>query len=59
MAKRPTRKGKSQATFLSQNVGKIMLALIATGSFAIAFGSEKIAKFIPLQSSNGACLKQF
>ncbi|WP_061519928.1 DNA/RNA non-specific endonuclease [Acinetobacter venetianus] len=59
MAKRPTRKGKSQATFLSQNVGKIMLALIATGSFAIAFGSEKIAKFIPLQSSNEACLKQF
>ncbi|KXZ62080.1 Nuclease precursor [Acinetobacter venetianus] len=36
-----------------------MLALIATGSFAIAFGSEKIAKFIPLQSSNEACLKQF
>ena len=55
MAKRPTRKGKSQATFLSQNVGKIMLALIATGSFAIAFGSEKIAYSITV--SNG--LAQF
>ncbi len=36
-----------------------MLALVATGSFAIAFGSEKISKFIPFQSSNTGCLKQF
>lgn len=36
-----------------------MLAAVATGSFAIAFGNEKISKLIPFQSSNGACLKQF
>lgn len=59
MAKKTTRKGKSQTTFLSKNTGKVLLALIATGSFAIAFGSEKISKFIPLQSSSGACLNQF
>ena len=59
MAKKTTRKGKSQNTFLSKNTGKVLLALIATGSFAIAFGSEKISKFIPLQSSSGACLNQF
>ncbi|EPH31147.1 DNA/RNA non-specific endonuclease [Acinetobacter gyllenbergii] len=59
MAKRPTRKSKSPFAFLSQNVGKMMLALVATGSFAIAFGSEKISKFIPFQSSNTGCLKQF
>ncbi|WP_032811167.1 DNA/RNA non-specific endonuclease [Acinetobacter vivianii] len=59
MAKKPTRKGKTPFAFLSQNVGKIMLAAVATGSFAIAFGNEKISKLIPFQSSNGACLKQF
>ncbi|WP_333976032.1 DNA/RNA non-specific endonuclease [Acinetobacter colistiniresistens] len=59
MAKKPTRKSKSPFAFLSQNVGKIMLALVATGSFAIAFGSEKISKLIPFQSSNSGCLKQF
>jgi endonuclease G len=41
MAKRTTRKSKSPFTLLSQNFGKIILALIATGSFAIAFGNEK------------------
>jgi endonuclease G, mitochondrial len=59
MAKKPTRKGKTPFAFLSQNVGKIILAAVATGSFAIAFGNEKISKLIPFQSSNGACLKQF
>ena len=59
MAKRTTRKSKSPFTILSQNFGKIILALIATGSFAIAFGNEKISKLIPLQSSNSGCLKQF
>lgn len=44
---------------MSQNIGKMVLALVATGSFAIAFGSEKISKLMPFQSSNGACLKQF
>ncbi|MCH7394587.1 DNA/RNA non-specific endonuclease [Acinetobacter dispersus] len=59
MAKRPTRKSKTPFAFLSQNIGKMVLALVATGSFAIAFGSEKISKLMPFQASNGACLKQF
>ena len=59
MAKKPSKKAKTQANFLSQNIGKIVLALIATGSFAIAFGNEKISKLIPLPSSHGACLEQF
>lgn len=59
MAKKTTRKNKTQFAFLSQNVGKILLALVATGSFAIAFGSEKISKLIPSSSSHDGCLKQF
>ncbi|EEH67935.1 DNA/RNA non-specific endonuclease [Acinetobacter sp. ATCC 27244] len=60
MARRTSRKSKAKFAFLSQNFGKIVLALLATSSFAIAFGNEKIAKFIPLQSSgNPTCLKQF
>lgn len=59
MAKRPTRKSKTPFAFLSQNIGKMLLALVATGSFAIAFGSEKISKLMPFQSSNAGCLKQF
>lgn len=59
MAKKTTKKAKTQANFLSQNVGKILLALVATGSFAIAFGSEKIAKLLPVSGSNSGCLKQF
>ena len=59
MAKKTTKKSKTQFAFLSQNFGKIVLALIATGSFAIAFGNEKISKLIALPSSHGACLEQF
>ena len=59
MAKKTTRKSKTQFAFLSQNVGKIVLALIATGSFAIAFGNEKISKLMPTASSHDACLQQF
>lgn len=37
-----------------------MLGLVATGSFAIAFGQEKISQFIPFTSSNNSdCLGQF
>ena len=59
MAKKTTKKAKTQAHFLSQNIGKILLALVATGSFAIAFGSEKIAKLLPVSGGNSGCLKQF
>lgn len=59
MAKKTTKKSKTQFAFLSQNVGKIVLALIATGSFAIAFGNEKISKLMPTASSHDTCLQQF
>ena len=59
MAKKPSKKAKTQANFLSQNIGKILLTLVATGSFAIAFGGEKIAKLLPVSGGNSGCLKQF
>ena len=45
---------------LNNSVVKVILGLVATGSFAIAFGQEKIAQFIPFVGSNSTeCLKQF
>lgn len=45
---------------LKQKSLKIILALVASSSFAIAFGQEKIQKFVSLPSaSNTACLDQF
>ncbi|MDM1246177.1 DNA/RNA non-specific endonuclease [Acinetobacter sichuanensis] len=45
---------------LNNSVVKVILGLVATGSFAIAFGQEKIAQYIPFVGSNSTeCLKQF
>ena len=45
---------------LNNSLVKIILAVVATGSFAIAFGQEKIAQLIPFtQSTQSTCLKQF
>lgn len=44
---------------LSEHFGKIILACIATGSFAIAFGSEKISQWFSPLSTNSTCLNQF
>lgn len=44
----------------NQNGLKIILGLIATGSFAIAFGQEKIQQYISFNpSTDAACLNQF
>lgn len=44
---------------LSEHFGKIILACIAAGSFAIAFGSEKISQWFSPLSTNSTCLNQF
>lgn len=50
---------KVQIHFLSEHFGKIILACIAAGSFAIAFGSEKISQWFSPLSTNSTCLNQF
>ena len=45
---------------LNSSLVKMLLGIIATGSFAFAFGQEKIAQYIPFTSSGSSeCLKQF
>ena len=52
--------GKSVFNMFNQNCLKVILGLVATGSFAIAFGQEKIQQYVSLSpSSNSACLEQF
>lgn len=59
MAKKTSKKTNLNFPFLNQNSGKILLAVIATGSFALAFGNEKLAKMLALPSNNSSCLSQF
>ncbi|WP_228146123.1 DNA/RNA non-specific endonuclease [Acinetobacter sp. ANC 4648] len=45
---------------LKNSLVKIILGVIATGSFAIAFGQEKIAQLMPFtKTTSSTCLKQF
>ena len=47
---------------LKNSVVKMVLGVVATGSFAIAFGQEKIFQLLPFTQSstnNSACLNQF
>lgn len=45
---------------LNNSLVKIVLGVVATGSFAIAFGQEKIAQFMPFSGGTSTeCLKQF
>ncbi len=44
---------------LSEHFGKIVLAGVAAGSFAIAFGGEKISQWFSPLSTNSTCLNQF
>lgn len=59
------KKRRNRSTYLgndllNNSVVKVVLGLVATGSFAIAFGQEKIAQFIPFAGSNSStCLQQF
>lgn len=60
MAKKARNTQKPLFKFLNENVVKIMLGVVASGSFAIAFGQEKITQWVSLSSgSNSACLEQF
>ncbi|WP_174558249.1 DNA/RNA non-specific endonuclease [Acinetobacter bouvetii] len=60
MAIKKRKSSPSLVQLLNQNSVKIILGLVATGSFAIAFGQEKIQQFVSLPSSNNsACLDQF
>ena len=62
MARRKTRKtsGILGTDWLNNSLVKMLLGVIATGSFAFAFGQEKIAQYIPFASSGSSdCLKQF
>jgi len=44
---------------LSEHFGKIVLAGVAAGSFAFAFGGEKISQWFSPLSTNSTCLNQF
>ncbi|AYO55929.1 DNA/RNA non-specific endonuclease [Acinetobacter wuhouensis] len=47
---------------MKNSIVKIVLGVVATGSFAIAFGQEKISQLIPFtqgSSNNSECLNQF
>jgi len=60
MAIKKRKAGQSLMQTLKQNSLKIILGLVATSSFAIAFGQEKIQQLVSLpSSSNSACLDQF
>lgn len=60
MAIKKRKTGQSVMQILNQNSLKIILGVVATSSFAIAFGQEKIQRLVSLpSSSNSACLDQF
>ncbi|OTG95644.1 DNA/RNA non-specific endonuclease [Acinetobacter sp. ANC 3832] len=62
MARKRSRNTKFNLgkVLLNNSLVKIVLGVVATGSFAIAFGQEKIAQFMPFSSGTSTeCLKQF
>lgn len=62
MARKKSRKTSviSGRNWLNNSLVKMVLGVIATGSFAFAFGQEKIAQYIPFTASGSSeCLKQF
>ena len=62
MAKKRTSSKNIFTQLFGQNGLKIVLGLVASGSFAIAFGQEKISQWISLpssSSSSSACAEQF
>mgnify|MGYP007004361599 CR=1 FL=1 len=55
MAKKQRTKKNPVFQFLNENTVKIILGVVASGSFAIAFGQEKISQWVSLSSpSNSA-----
>ena len=62
MAKKRTSSKNVFTQLLGQNGLKIVLGLVASGSFVIAFGQEKISQWISLPSSSSSssvCAEQF
>ena len=62
MAKKKTSSKNIFTQLLGQNGLKVVLGLVASGSFAIAFGQEKISQWISLpslSSSSSECAVQF
>ena len=62
MARKKSRNASifSGRDWLNNSLVKVILGVIATGSFAFAFGQEKIAQYIPFTASGSSeCLKQF
>ena len=60
MAKKKRNSANPLSQLLGQNGIKVLLGLVATGSFAIAFGQEKIQQLVSMSSkSNSGCLDQF
>ena len=62
MARKKSRKTSviSGRNLLNNSLVKMVLGVVATGSFAFAFGQEKIAQYIPFTTSGSSeCLKQF
>ena len=54
------RQAGNPITLLRQHGLKVLLGAVATGSFALAFGQEKIQQIVSVGSgSTGACLTQF
>ena len=60
MAKKKSSSGNILTQLMNQNGVKMLLGLVAAGSFAFAFGQEKIQQFVAKATpSNTACLDQF
>lgn len=60
MAKKKSSSGNILTQLMNQNGVKMLLGLMAAGSFAFAFGQEKIQQFVAKATpSNTACLDQF
>ncbi|MCL6235928.1 DNA/RNA non-specific endonuclease [Acinetobacter sp. ANC 5579] len=60
MVKKKRNSANPLSQLFGQNGIKVLLGLVATGSFAIAFGQEKIQQLVSMSStSNSACLDQF
>lgn len=60
MARKKSSSGLKLPKFFNQNGVKAILGIVAAGSFAFAFGQEKIQQFVSTSTaSNSACLDQF
>ena len=61
MARKRRNSKKHWTQIFNQNSLKVLLGVVATGSFAIAFGQEKVSQWMSLipSTGNGACLTPF